>query len=350
LVFFWFNPLLYIIRYSIKLNHEFLADQSVIKQGISTTAYQELILQHATSNYQHAMANTFHFPVIKKRFNIMKTKTSKTSGLLRSLAIIPIITLLILSCGQEETEFEIENQKNLLNEQELIIEEQEEALSVEEASGEKLIVILNNQRTGEVSVNGLNYSYKKEAGEYSFFDVEGVAFDYKSKGFEVIEIREVLEEVTQDHIKEYNRLARKHKAYMDENNSLIVWKDETAHMQTIFNSMNEIQRANNEPWPYLKEGTNIEAGQIPPPPPPAPAPPPPPPPKSIQELVEEVENGKTKIFINDKEQSLGQLKAIIAELENKESLEFFSSRVVTKMENGVMHYKFSNISLEETDK
>ena len=283
LVFFWFNPIFYILRYSMKLNHEFLADRSVIQQGIPTPQYQELILQHATNSYQHAMANTFHFPIIKKRFSIMKTQTSKANGLVRSLAIIPIITLLILSCGKQETEFEIENQKDLLEEQELIQEEQEEALSVEEAFGEKTIIILNNQSSGKVTVNEQDYSYKKEAGEYQFFHVDGTAFDYKSEGYKVIEITEVLEDITQEDIKEYNRLARKHKAYMDKNNTLIAWKDETTRMQTIFNSMSDAQRANNEPWPYLKEGTDIKAGQIPPPPPPAP-PAPPAPPIDIKEI------------------------------------------------------------------
>jgi len=81
LILFWFNPLFYIIRYSIKLNHEFLADRSVIQQGFSTHQYQELILQHATNSNQQSVANTFHFPIIKKRFSIMKTKTSKPADL-----------------------------------------------------------------------------------------------------------------------------------------------------------------------------------------------------------------------------------------------------------------------------
>ncbi|MEN8901734.1 MAG: hypothetical protein ABF247_10580, partial [Nonlabens sp.] len=48
------------------------------------------------------LANTFTFPIIKKRFQIMKTNSSKTSLLLRSLVIVPIIAVLIVSCGKEK--------------------------------------------------------------------------------------------------------------------------------------------------------------------------------------------------------------------------------------------------------
>ena len=106
LIVFWFNPLLYVIKYSIKLNHEFLADQTILNQGVSASVYQKLILKQATTGYQKTLANTFTFPIIKKRFQIMKTNSSKTSLLLRSLVIVPIIAVLIVSCGKEEKKYE----------------------------------------------------------------------------------------------------------------------------------------------------------------------------------------------------------------------------------------------------
>jgi hypothetical protein len=112
LIVFWFNPLLYVIKYSIKLNHEFLADRTVLNQGVSASVYQKLILKQATTGYQKTLANTFTFPIIKKRFHIMKTKSSKTSLLLRSLVIIPMIAFLIVSCGKEEKKYEIQESDN----------------------------------------------------------------------------------------------------------------------------------------------------------------------------------------------------------------------------------------------
>jgi len=259
IVLFWFNPIFYMLRYSIKLNHEFLADRIVIQRGISTTQYQELILQHATNSYQQSVANTFHFPIIKKRFSIMKTKTSNTNGLLRSLAVIPVIILLVVSCGEEETEFEINDQQDKV---------EIETLTVEEDFGAKPIIILNNASRGTVKFNKQEYNFKKIDGEYKFFNDQGILVDYKGLGYEIIEINEVLLDLTAKDIEEYNRLAKKHQAHMDENNALIVWKDETKRMQIIYNSMNEKQRANNEPWPYTFKVSDLLPGEIPPPPPP----------------------------------------------------------------------------------
>ena len=262
ILMFWFNPLFYMYRYSMKLNHEFLADRCVIQQGIDTPTYQELILQHATTRYQQSISNTFHFPVIKKRFNIMKTQTSTIHGLLKSLAIIPIIALLLLGCGEEEIVFENEN---------TLIEKQD--MTPDEAFGENIIMILNNQPKGRTIIENKEYYFIKEADKYKFYTLEGDLFDYESKGYEVFVITEILEDITSKELEEYNRLAKKHKAYMEEHNNLIVWKDETKRMQIIYNSMNDEQRAANAPWPYSGkyDGVDYEGGQIPPPPPPIPA-------------------------------------------------------------------------------
>ncbi|BAO55194.1 M56 family metallopeptidase [Nonlabens marinus] len=106
LVLAWFNPLIYVIKYSIKLNHEFLADQAVIAQEVDVKTYQETLLQYAAKSQNRTLANTFNFPIIKKRFTIMKTQTSQTAGLLRSLAILPVLALLVISCGKEVTQME----------------------------------------------------------------------------------------------------------------------------------------------------------------------------------------------------------------------------------------------------
>ena len=42
-VLFWFNPLIYLIKKYIKLNHEFLADQAVLKNGIQPSSISNFI-------------------------------------------------------------------------------------------------------------------------------------------------------------------------------------------------------------------------------------------------------------------------------------------------------------------
>lgn len=162
LVVFWFNPVMYMLRYAIKLNHEFLADQAVLKTGIPTKEYQELILNHATSQYTHAVANTFTFPNIKKRFTIMKTQTSTTAGLLRSLIIIPVFALLVLSCGKKVTEF-----KNTPE------------------TKENATTIYPFGDSGYVQVGDEMQYFKKDSTGVKFYDKAGEAIDPTKKGFKI---------------------------------------------------------------------------------------------------------------------------------------------------------------------
>ncbi|MFD2822894.1 M56 family metallopeptidase [Lacinutrix iliipiscaria] len=92
---FWFNPLIYILKKDIKLNHEFLADQAVINQGINTANYQELLLEFSSNSSINQLANAINYSLIKKRFTVMKTKTSKQSLWLRSLLLLPLLAILI---------------------------------------------------------------------------------------------------------------------------------------------------------------------------------------------------------------------------------------------------------------
>ena len=104
LIVLWFHPLLYLYKYSIKLNHEFLADQAVLKNGFDLKAYQQSLLAYIERSKSSALVHTYNFPIIKKRFTIMKTNTQTYSGILRTLIIIPIVAALVYSCGKEKEE------------------------------------------------------------------------------------------------------------------------------------------------------------------------------------------------------------------------------------------------------
>jgi len=101
-VIFWFNPLIYIIKHVVKLNHEFLADQAVINKGVETASYQQTLLAFS-SNAQHPqLANAINYSLIKKRFTVMKTKTTKRGVWLRSLVILPLLALSLYSFSTKE--------------------------------------------------------------------------------------------------------------------------------------------------------------------------------------------------------------------------------------------------------
>lgn len=273
LIILWFNPLIYVIKYAMKLNHEFMADRSVLNQGISTTDYQQILLNHATvSSYQQRLANTFTFPTIKKRFYIMKTKTTHASLLFRTLALLPILTLLVIGCGKEQTEFkEIE--------EEIIKEEIIETT----AANQKIIAVNPLDPKATITINGEQHTYKINGNQIDIYDKNGKLQDYESQGYEIIQVIEVLENPTQSDITEYNQLAIKYKRLTKRNMSVELWDKETTRMQLIYNSMNEVQKEKSEPWPFIGSYYNIEykAGQIPPPP----APPVPPAPNGAIDYI-----------------------------------------------------------------
>jgi biopolymer transport protein ExbD len=75
LVVFWFHPGLYLARQAVKLNHEFIADQQVIKQ-FPVKDYQYLLMSILSGKQEFALGSSLNFPLTKKRFEMMK-KTSK---------------------------------------------------------------------------------------------------------------------------------------------------------------------------------------------------------------------------------------------------------------------------------
>ncbi|UAB76115.1 M56 family metallopeptidase [Mesoflavibacter sp. SCSIO 43206] len=117
-VIFWFNPLLYFIKKDIKLNHEFLADQHVLKSGFNLKDYQNLLLKFSSNKKELALVNAINYSSIKKRLTIMNTQTTQRTKWLRSLLLLPVLALLLFSFSQtKEVEKNIEP-KNEYNETE----------------------------------------------------------------------------------------------------------------------------------------------------------------------------------------------------------------------------------------
>ena len=123
-ILFWFNPLLYFIKKDIKLNHEFLADQAVLNKGISTKDYQQLLLAFSSNGSYSSLANAINYSLIKKRFTVMKTKTSKPVLWLQSLIILPFLAILIYGFSEKVI---IEKTQNLEQTNKLEIPEGEGA-------------------------------------------------------------------------------------------------------------------------------------------------------------------------------------------------------------------------------
>ena len=104
-ILFWFNPLLYFIKKSAKLNHEFLADASVLHQGFEPTKYQKTLLAFSSNALTPQLAHSINYSSIKKRFTVMKTQTSKKNLGLKSLLLLPLLALLLYGFSTKKEVF-----------------------------------------------------------------------------------------------------------------------------------------------------------------------------------------------------------------------------------------------------
>lgn len=102
-VFQWFNPFMWILKQVIRENHEYLADQAVLKAGISPAQYKHLLLNQAVG-FQLEIANNFNSSLIKKRIKmISKIKSSKFAISKIVFGVLVAAALIIaFACDQKE--------------------------------------------------------------------------------------------------------------------------------------------------------------------------------------------------------------------------------------------------------
>ncbi|GAA4163818.1 hypothetical protein GCM10022217_33340 [Chryseobacterium ginsenosidimutans] len=89
-IFTWFNPSVYFYKKAIVTNHEFLADESVLKNDFDAKDYQNLILDEIISTQNYNLTHTFNFHNTKKRFIMMNTQKSKFTNI-KKVVSIPIL-------------------------------------------------------------------------------------------------------------------------------------------------------------------------------------------------------------------------------------------------------------------
>lgn len=101
-ILFWFNPLIWEIKNAIKLNHEYLADQSVLNSGIiHSAAYQMLLLNKATEGNLVSYVSSFSGNALKNRILMLlafKNSTKEFKFKTITVAVCCII-LVFLTTG-----------------------------------------------------------------------------------------------------------------------------------------------------------------------------------------------------------------------------------------------------------
>ena len=112
-IVFWFNPIIFLYKNSIRNVHEYLADANVLKT-MHKKQYGQLLLKQLQSGFKIALANNFNHSQLKKRFTmIMKNKSSRPA-LLKYLWLLPIAAVMFMAFSSNKIQAQLNHSENLL--------------------------------------------------------------------------------------------------------------------------------------------------------------------------------------------------------------------------------------------
>jgi len=93
----WFNPFVWMIRRSLHLVHEYLADEGTLGAGIDRIRYQALLINQVIEEKLICLSSDFNNTLLKKRMIMMTNSNQKKEGTGRLTAILPLVTVMFLS-------------------------------------------------------------------------------------------------------------------------------------------------------------------------------------------------------------------------------------------------------------
>lgn len=93
----WFNPLVWMLRNSLRQVHEYLADEGVLNIGFDRLEYQALLVNQVAESRLLSLASSFNHSQIKNRIIMMTKQKPDNKTKLKILALVPIAGVLLFS-------------------------------------------------------------------------------------------------------------------------------------------------------------------------------------------------------------------------------------------------------------
>jgi hypothetical protein len=93
---FWFNPISYLYAKSIRLQHEYIADQEVVNYA-NAKSYERSLLQFTLSKIDNSLLSGFNEHPIQKRLKMIQQLNSNIMNKLKPLLALPILGLLLIA-------------------------------------------------------------------------------------------------------------------------------------------------------------------------------------------------------------------------------------------------------------
>jgi hypothetical protein len=107
-LFYWFNPAVWLLKRELQHVHEYEADESVIRRGVDAKKYQLLLIKKAVGAQRFtAVANSFNHSSLKKRISMMLKKKSNPWARLKYLYVLPLAACTIAAFARPEISHEL---------------------------------------------------------------------------------------------------------------------------------------------------------------------------------------------------------------------------------------------------
>ena len=94
-IIFWFNPFVWLLKREVRLNLEYLADNSVLANGKDNKEYQYHLLGLTYRKNVATISNNFNVLPIKKRIKMMNKKETKGFLKAKYALYIPLVAMLL---------------------------------------------------------------------------------------------------------------------------------------------------------------------------------------------------------------------------------------------------------------
>jgi beta-lactamase regulating signal transducer with metallopeptidase domain len=104
----WINPVAWLFKRELQTIHEYAADETVLKKGISAKQYQMLLIKKAVGAKLFAMANNFNKSKLKKRIKMMSKNKSNPYAKLKYLYVLPMLVAAVTAFASPRVKTEME--------------------------------------------------------------------------------------------------------------------------------------------------------------------------------------------------------------------------------------------------
>jgi TonB family protein len=98
----WFNPIVWLYERSLKEVHEYMADDEVLKQGVSKGNYQALLVNQALGGPVFTISHQFNQSLILKRIVMMTKMKTPQLAKVKALLFIPLTAGLLMAFSNPE--------------------------------------------------------------------------------------------------------------------------------------------------------------------------------------------------------------------------------------------------------